>query len=867
MRRIIPLTLLMLALALDAMATHNRAGEITYVHLGGLSYQATITTYTYAPSQADRCELELFWGDGTSTVISRTNGPSGNCPHMGEIVGTDIKKNIYIGTHTYPAAAAYTMYFEDPNRNAGVINIPNSVSIPFYIETELIINPFLGSNSSPQLLNPPIDNACVNVPFVHNPNAYDVDGDSLAYELIICKGEQGLDVPGYTYPAASNVFSLDPFTGDLLWDSPMMQGEFNMAMKITEYRNGIKVGSIIRDMQVNVVSCNNVPPVLSIPNDTCVEAGTFLTFTVSASDANGNLVTLTATGGPLILPNSPAVFPQPAVGLSFASSVFSWQTNCSHVRKNPYQMVFKATDNGQPVNLADLKSMSITVVAPAPKNLTAMPVGNRIDLSWEKEICTNAKGYRIYRREGPSGFVPGYCETGVPAYTGYVEIATTQDINDTTFTDDNGGSGLLRGKDYCYMIIAWFSDGAESYASNETCAFLKKDVPVITRVSVNTTDANNGSMHVEWSMPTELDPVQIPGPYKYLLYHGLGFQPASFILIDSLSALTDTTYTHTGINTEAGPHSYRIDLYNDTPGNRFYIGSTEVASSVFLDIAVADNSLDLSWQSMVPWINDSFVIFRQNPGTLLFDSITTVYSSSYIDSGLVNGVSYCYLVQSLGHYSAPGFILPIPNFSQERCQVPQDLDKPCAPELWVTTDCIDNFLTWTNPNHSCANDVEYYNIWYRPGNQGDFTLLTQVFNANDTSFVHTGLLSIAACYAVTAVDSTGNESNFSNLQCIDIDSCGLYRIPNVFTPNSDGYNDLLRPFPYAGIQSADIRIFTRWGGLVFKTDDPDINWDGKHLNTGNDCSAGVYYYVCDIVEMRLEGPTARSISGTVTLFR
>ena len=71
----------------------------------------------------------------------------------------------------------------DPNRNGSVINIPNSINQPFYIETVLVINPFIGVNSSPKLLNTPIDNGCVGYPFYHNPGAYDEDGDSIAYEL------------------------------------------------------------------------------------------------------------------------------------------------------------------------------------------------------------------------------------------------------------------------------------------------------------------------------------------------------------------------------------------------------------------------------------------------------------------------------------------------------------------------------------------------------------------------------------------------------------------------------------------------------------------------------------------------------------
>ncbi len=116
----------------------------------------TITTYTKTSSPADRPELTLYWGDGDSSIIARSTiqdnfgGP-----------GTDIRKNTYVGYHTYPGPSVYKMFFEDPNRNGGVINIPNSIDIPFYVETQLVISAFLGFNNSPVLLQPPIDNGVI----------------------------------------------------------------------------------------------------------------------------------------------------------------------------------------------------------------------------------------------------------------------------------------------------------------------------------------------------------------------------------------------------------------------------------------------------------------------------------------------------------------------------------------------------------------------------------------------------------------------------------------------------------------------------------------------------------------------------------
>jgi len=94
------LTGIMLVLA--ASATHNRAGEITYRHLGGFQYEATIITYTKAESPADRPEVGINWGDGSTDTIPRVNGNG-----QGELVAPDIKKNIYIGVQTPIATEAW----------------------------------------------------------------------------------------------------------------------------------------------------------------------------------------------------------------------------------------------------------------------------------------------------------------------------------------------------------------------------------------------------------------------------------------------------------------------------------------------------------------------------------------------------------------------------------------------------------------------------------------------------------------------------------------------------------------------------------------------------------------------------------------
>jgi gliding motility-associated-like protein len=862
------LLLVFVLFAFSVSATHQRAGEITYTWISAYKIQVTIVTYTYSLSLADRPELTINWGDGTSDVVQRIG--------QGVPITAEINKNTYTydgpgtgGIHTYAGPGTFVLSMEDPNRNYGIQNIPNSVNVPFYLQTVLVINPFLGPNSSPILQNPPIDNACVNEVFIHNPWAYDPDGDSLSYRLDTCMTSGGMDIIGFSQPAASHYISVDPITGDLVWDSPMMIGEYNVAILIQEWRDGHFIGSVLRDLQITVVACNNHPPQIADMMDTCVLAGDSISIPVTATDPDNDVITLTGNGGPLILSVSPAHFDQPVTGTGTVSSNLTWRTDCAHVRKNPYQVNFKATDDGAPVHLVDFNSLRITVVAPAPQNLTATTSGINIQLNWNKSICENAIGYRIYRRNGYYGYFPSHCETGVPAYTGYSQIAQLSNLNDTSYLDNNGGEGLLHGIDYCYMVIAYFADGAESYASLEACAILKKDVPVITHVSVTKTSTTSGIMYIDWSKPTEFDTVAAPGPYKYLIYRAPQFNGGTFTLIDSLSSINDTVFIDSLINTTDLPYRYRVDLWNDSPGSRFLIGASHHASSVFLTLLPTDNEVDLKWNFLVPWENMHYVVYRYNDISMLWDSIATTDSLFYADMGLVNGTTYCYKVKSIGSYSATGYVDPIENFSQESCAVPIDNVPPCPPVLTMTTDCnlVSNYLSWTNPNHFCTGDVAMYQILYSPDGVSDYSVLATINNPNDTLYVHNPGNTIIGCYTVIAIDSNGNQSNYSNVTCADIYSCDIYQLPDVFTPNGDGRNDFFIPFPYDFVEKVDMVIFNRWGGKVFTTHDPDINWNGNNQFTKQPCSDGVYYFVCVVYEQRLEGIVPRTISGIVHLLR
>jgi len=885
-------------------ATHNRAGEIIYKRLLGDKFEITIITFTEINNNnADRDTLELFFGDGFSRKVARTTIQSGYNGFP------NIQRNTYKTTYTYSGPGNYTLSMLDPNRNGGIVNIPNSIERKFYIESFLKIT--LGeSNNSAILINDPIAFACNLIPFYYNPGAYDPDGDSLVFEMVPSRADFGLPIPDYKFPAASKEFSIDANTGILTWNTPVAAGEYNVAILISEYRKvttagGAKiirlVGNILRDMQITVYSnCSNRPPEIAPVKDYCVEAGQTLNFKVFASDVDGDRIKLNAFGGPMVI--APVATFSSTSNPPDAEGNFYWKTACNHVRKNAYNMTFEAVDDGFPI-LANYEVSKILVVAPPVKNVTADAASSGIDLTWEKEVCSQAVGYKIYRRSGPTGFIPDSCETGVPNYLNYKLVYVGTDVNQLSYTDNNFEKGLIPGVVYCYLIIAYFPDDAESYASQEICTQLKKDVPILTNVDVLSTDLKTGSINVAWSKPTEHDTIQYPGPYQYKIFRTEKRKFTEFIEVGSTNSIDDTSFTDFNLNTEEIEYTYKIEMLdqNLSGSSPISMGFSVLGTSIYLKSIPKDNRLILNWNELVPWDNYLYTIYKQN-AIGEFDSLSSTTGNIFTDSNLTNNKTYCYKVKGIGEYTLKSISKPLINNSQIHCNEPVDLQAPCPPELSLfVDDCstveeklnrngescnkIDGEnevekvdLTWTNPNIHCdtTDDVVEFRLYYSPAIGGSFSLLRIEFvdtlieiyeQPSEYEFTHFNLNTRAGCYYVVALDKGENKNNEPNISpssdTICVDNCLLYKLPNVFTPNNDGYNDFFEPFPYCYVKEVEMTIFNRWGNIIFETSDPDINWDGMNIFTKVQSPDGIYYYTCIVHQISVEGIKNVELKGTV----
>ena len=862
-------------------ATHNRAGQIVYEWVSGDTYIFTHTQFFNTlgpnglPNEATRQRIRngynVWWDDRNFSTMP--------CVDV-QILSDNYTKAVFQIEHTFSGPGVYTIRVEDPNRNEGIDNIPGSVGVVFSVQTILRIDPNFKPHNAPKFEFDPIDKAAVGRRFVHNPGAFDVDdGDVLTYDLVICTRERGVEIETYTLPAPPDVLYVDANTGELVWDAPDRVGVFNVCLRVSIWRDDVRIGSIVRDMQIEVVETDNNPPEFPPLEDICVVAGELINFEFEVIDHEDDFIVVTAAGDPFLVNSNPAGVHTTRVR-GKTTVTFTWQTDLSHLRRLPYTVVFKAEDQNTEVRLVSFANFNITVIAP-PVNIMPAVVENRgISLEWSPFESERVAGYDIYRRIGSFDEELKPCETGVPDEWGYERIA--DGISNTFYHDNNVG----RSVNYCYRAVTIFSDGAKSLPSCEVCETLPEGTPPIIRAHVETIHDAAGKIIVEWLEEPVIkvideyidnNPGKQPDDFEYRLFYTTNINAGNWTHLESYD-LGYTMHPHEQINTRTQfPYYYKVELW-DKESDIIIDDDYEVASTFYPTLTSSNRSITITFgRRITPWINEKYDIYRcaSDESGICYpiiapdseDWVGDTYQERFTDDRLKNGQEYCYLIRSEGYRVIDGIRYENVNWSHLACAMPEDKIPPCPPEFSGETVCDENrnLLTWTY-DPVCLNaeqkDVEKFLIYFSH-NGIDFSVIGSV-DGDTYSYSDDG--SRVGYYWVAAVDTAGNISPRVNV--IMSTPCTKYELPNVFTPNNDGIYDIFKSYyPNDGVpRRVNMEIFTRTNILVFKTEDPDINWDGFHMSTGRIVSSGIYYYICDLYEDWPSGQTITNFAGFIHVY-
>ncbi|MBL7964415.1 MAG: gliding motility-associated C-terminal domain-containing protein [Flavobacteriales bacterium] len=108
--------------------------------------------------------------------------------------------------------------------------------------------------------------------------------------------------------------------------------------------------------------------------------------------------------------------------------------------------------------------------------------------------------------------------------------------------------------------------------------------------------------------------------------------------------------------------------------------------------------------------------------------------------------------------------------------------------------------------------------------------------------------------------ATGSTSTFAqSFPPQELEDPAGVRMPNVFTPNGDGVNDVFRPVTdVLWAECASLQVLDRWGHTLFRSQGNDIQWNGRTM-AGMEASTGTYYYILVV--------NGAEFHGTVQLLR
>jgi hypothetical protein len=258
------------------------AGEITITHVRGIQHLVTQKIYTDcngAPPPATS-HVRILGGpaflNATLTLTSTTDrsilcsGEVSDCALGGTAPG--IIEYTYTATINLSSNVTYTLISEFANRNTAITTLDNPGGQSMYISTSF--KTIAGNTASPAFLIRPVGVYCVGQPSTILPGGFDADGDSLVYSLINARRVSGtaVDYAG-TFTGVQPVSSLSPITINpntgLISFTPSVLNEVAViCMRVEEYRNGVKIGEVNRDIQIRMIDCSTtVPPVVSCPGN------------------------------------------------------------------------------------------------------------------------------------------------------------------------------------------------------------------------------------------------------------------------------------------------------------------------------------------------------------------------------------------------------------------------------------------------------------------------------------------------------------------------------------------------------------------------------------------------------------------------
>ena len=233
--------LINLTVATPTFATHILGGYISYRAVDNQTYDITVHILTDPESDTPAIGV-LNLGDGTTQEIMATT----------DAIDSSTNLSTFTIRHRYDSAGTYEISYTEQNYTGEMNNVGNSSSTPFFIASQLVVSSQIAANSSPVLQLYQRLWGGLNQTQRINPAPWDPDQDSLSYQLIVPRQALETPIPEYVHlndsafytnystgnqaGNSSPAYSINPSTGEILWDAPGTVGLYAIAYQITQWR-------------------------------------------------------------------------------------------------------------------------------------------------------------------------------------------------------------------------------------------------------------------------------------------------------------------------------------------------------------------------------------------------------------------------------------------------------------------------------------------------------------------------------------------------------------------------------------------------------------------------------------------------------
>ena len=869
MKKLIIAAIITLISFTNASATHLMGGEITYTHVAGDTYEVTLKVYrdcsganlgnSFNVSFASSCVATL----NVNFPLIQTIEVSQLCPTSigsstcgtGSLPGTEMF--VYRQTVTMIPCVDWQIYWSSGNRNPAITNLVNPNSSNIFIMTTL--NNVVGAqNNSPQYLTIPTPYLCANQLMIFNHGASDADGDSLYYSFsnpYTTPGPPGTPMSftaGYTLlePMLTTAgMNLDQETGEMCFTPSQAQVSV-VSVLVQEFRNNILIGTQIREMQVVVDgSCTNQSPIAGGVAPGCGQVGGMvitvqgpfvtqvdsnsiimcpddsLCFEVNFSDPDGDNITITSNVATAI---PGATFTVVGNGTPNAIATFCWVPTSLDFGLNVFAI--QAQDDACPISAISTFTYDITV-------------NERPYAGEDQFICASALD------------TVQLLATGGLIYTWSVLSGDTDLTHLTCLTCDN--PGVFPDSTTTYLLT---STGTILCSNTDTITIFVGLVPkpIISDTSYCIGDTvfidagiGFGGMPYDsllWG-GTVIDTGQVLGVFQQGNYYTIAWQGGCGISSDTIT-VTENPLPVPIISTPSGIFHYCINdsitltvqtgfdsyLWSISPNDTT---NTIIAGSGTSFITVIDTNGCIGTSSQLVTQSDPQVTILGADSicpdsTLLLSASPSNFSSYEWSNGDTNPSTF-YTVDSITLVVTDNFgctdtattniyVYPTPNAAFT-----------ISPEFFGSPGAEIEFT-----DNSSGNPI-FWNWNFGDGLYDNNQNTTHIYEIENTYTIILIVTNSYGCKDTTSLDYF----------------VGDIIIPNVFTPNGDGDNDLLE-FSNVDKLENHLEIFNRWGLQVFEQTNYQNDWDGDNLKEGT------YFFVLDVT---LPDGEQTQFKGTITLFR